>query len=252
MYEALAEREGGPPAGSLAALMDRYRQEVLPTKAPKTQRDQGRQLSKLSEIFGHMSPASVRTAHVAQYLDRYAGVSANREVALLSHVYTKAIRWGLVEVNPCKGVQRNKEKPRTRYVTDEEFLIRLEEVPPKIQELMWALLITGQRLSDVLKITDKDITDAGVYVEQGKTGRRLLLRWTDALQGLTLPLPPMTASGVQSAWKRAEWSGEPFRLHDLRAKSATDHKTGEHLGHKDPRTLAARYRNRKPLEVDGL
>ena len=41
---------------------------------------------------------------------------ANREIALLSHVFTIAREWGLTEkTNPCAGVRRNKETPRDFY-----------------------------------------------------------------------------------------------------------------------------------------
>ncbi|MGC9158632.1 MAG: hypothetical protein ACP5FH_06535, partial [Terracidiphilus sp.] len=43
-------------------------------------------------------PETITPVHVARYLDQRgaeAPVSANREMALLSHVYTKALRWGM-------------------------------------------------------------------------------------------------------------------------------------------------------------
>ncbi len=48
--------------------------------------------------------------------------SANRCVALLSNIFTKAIQWEFRDgPNPCQGVERYKERPRVRYLSPEEF-----------------------------------------------------------------------------------------------------------------------------------
>src|SRR5437763_15712725 len=51
---------------------------------------------------------------------------ANRVVALLSKTFSLAIRWGMRTDNPAKGVERNPEERRYRYLTGEE-LERLTE-----------------------------------------------------------------------------------------------------------------------------
>ena len=143
---------------TLSSLFAQYEKEILPEKAEKTQRDQRRQLLYLGEIFGKMHPDSLTPVQIAHFLDnRGAKVAANREIALLSHVYTKALRWGLAKGNPCRGVERNKVKARTRYVTDAEFAAILEVVPPPLRFAMQLSYLTGQRLSDVLKMRWSDI-----------------------------------------------------------------------------------------------
>ena len=145
---------------TLHDLFERYGREVLPEKAEKTRKDQQKQLELLDEVFGKLRPETITPVHVARYLDQRgaeAPVSANREIALLSHVYTKALRWGLATTNPCRGVERNKVKARTRYITDAEFATILEVVPPMLRFAMQLSYFTGQRLSDVLKMRWADI-----------------------------------------------------------------------------------------------
>ncbi len=145
---------------TLHDLFVRYGREILPEKAEKTRKDQQKQLELLDQVFGKLRPETITPVHVARYLDQRgaeAPVSANREMALLSHVFTKALRWGMATVNPCRGVERNKVKARTRYITDAEFAAILEVVPPMLRFAMQLSYCTGQRLSDVLKMRWADI-----------------------------------------------------------------------------------------------
>jgi integrase len=182
---------------TLHHLFERYGREVLPEKAEKTRKDQQKQLELLGEVFGKLRPENLTPVHVARYLDQRgaeAPVSANREIALLSHVYTKALRWGLATTNPCRGVERNKVKARTRYVTDAEFAAILAVVPPMLRFAMQLSYYTGQRLSDVLKMRWKDIDGpllswlaenpwqgasplppSYLLIEQKKTGQKLAM-----------------------------------------------------------------------------
>lgn len=268
MYAALAQMEH-ERVRTLSELLRRYEREVIPTKAPATRRDQRRQLTRLKAVFGHMPPTDLKPAHVAQYLDRRGGVKANREVALLSHIYRKAIRWGLADTNPCTGVERNKEAPRTRYVDDAEFWTRWQQMSEPLQLCMELLYLTGQRLGDVLAIRESQISQEGIAVAQGKTGTRLILAWTPLLEDVVdrcrrRPTdeedPPLlrnnagkayTVAGIGAMWRKVPWNGEPFQLRDLRAKSASDHESGAHLGHQSDGVLR-RFYERKAKVVRGL
>ena len=50
-------------------------------------------------------------------------IAANRCLALVSHIFTVAEKWGLLDrgANPCRGIDRFHERPRERYLTDEEL-----------------------------------------------------------------------------------------------------------------------------------
>lgn len=274
--DLLADR---PSAGTMAEGFARYRRDVLPKKAPKTQKEYGRALDKLGKVFGHVAPQSLTDAHVGTYLDSHPKpVSANREVAVLSAVFTKMRRWGLYRgPNPCQKVERNAEKPRELYVTDEMFLKVYEPAPLLVQVMMGLALLTGQREGDLVRIRRADLGKDGITFTQGKTGKKLLVRWTDALafvveQAAGLPRAgvvstflvsqpsgqPYTANGFRNAWKRymrglvaagTIAAAERFRFHDLRAKAGSDAKDGRLLGHADPRMLRRVYM-RKPEAVD--
>lgn len=71
---------------------------------------------------GRDTSLSLTIAAPRRDLRRHKGqgtlVRANREKALLSHVYTKAMERGMVDYNPCRGVLRNAEMAPERMIED--------------------------------------------------------------------------------------------------------------------------------------
>jgi len=112
---------------------------------------------------------------IAQYRDsRSAKTRANREIALLSHVFNTAREWGLTtRDNPCLGVRKNKEKPRDFYANEMVWQAVYEEAPPELRDAMDLAYLTGQRPSDVLSMWKDDMEGIYLLVSQGKTGKRL-------------------------------------------------------------------------------
>ncbi|VFM95909.1 MAG: hypothetical protein BECKG1743D_GA0114223_101338 [Candidatus Kentron sp. G] len=69
-YRVWAARiERGEKTLTIAALFERYALEVIPTKAPKSQTENVRQLKILTEAFGSASLSDVRPVHIYQYVD---------------------------------------------------------------------------------------------------------------------------------------------------------------------------------------
>lgn len=103
----------------------RYEREVTPTKAPRAQKDNLKELDRLRSVFGAVLIEAIKPHHVRSYLDKRgqtAKARANREKALVSHVFNQAREWGYTDApNPCQGVKGYTETGRDRYVTDAEF-----------------------------------------------------------------------------------------------------------------------------------
>lgn len=121
---------GQAPDGTVSALLDAFvrhcEHEVRAgRRAKRTLADNEAESRVLKKVFGRMHASAVTKRHVASYLVRRtddegnaAPVRANREIALLSSAYSWALsreEWS-VESNPCHGVRRNRESPRTHYV----------------------------------------------------------------------------------------------------------------------------------------
>ncbi len=261
--------------GSFQEVAERYREEVLPTKAPKTQYEQKPQLTRLIGVFGHMPVSAIEPQHVRQYLDargKTAKVMANREVALLSHVYNFARQIGACDrANPVQGVTKHKEKPREVYVTDEMFAAVYERADGALQDAMDLALLIGQRVADLIGARRSDVKDGFLQVRQRKTGKPLRFEVTPELQRIIARATGRTreAAGVyiladskgrpltywalrrrfdaarEAAGKEnAELAAWQFR--DLRAKTASDSESLDaaqsRLGHTSSSTTRRVYR----------
>ncbi|MGV8921625.1 MAG: integrase [Pseudomonas sp.] len=186
---ARLERKVLPKAVCLMnGVFDRYTDSIIPTKAKRTREDNLKEMKRLRDAFGDAPIDSITTPVVAQYRDaRTAKVRANREIALLSHVFTIAREWGLTDkANPCFGLRRNKEKARDYYagaaVWDAVYATAVQE----LKDAMDLAYLTGQRPADTLKATTADIAEEYFLVKQGKTDKRLRIKLTiaDELTGL--------------------------------------------------------------------
>jgi site-specific recombinase XerD len=102
--------------GQIAELWRIYQETDAWQELAQSTRDDYLQSSKqLIPVFGEMAPIQVKPSHVSRYLrvERASSpVRANREFALLSNLLTLACDRGDIDVNPCKQVRRNKERPR--------------------------------------------------------------------------------------------------------------------------------------------
>jgi integrase len=244
-----AELEGSTPFGTgetVGHAIDRYLVEVLPLKAKKTQREYSRQAAKLRTVWVGCRLDEVRPMHIAQYLDRHPHkIAANREVSLLSTIYSYAMRWGWCDHNPCRGVRKHSESPRTRYLDDLELeMLRKAASSDQFRFIIDLAYLTAMRKGDLLRLNLSDIREDGLYVQQGKTGKRQVFELTPDLQALlnrirrlhrrvgslslfaTRTGQPYTESGFDSIWRRLVQRSEvkDVHFHDIRAKSITDAK----------------------------
>lgn len=182
-----------PATGALATMgagFDRYQAEVLPLKAPRTQRDNLIELGNLRKEFADFPPAKLDTQHIYRYMDkRKAPVRANREKALLSHVCTYLIRWGAMRTNPCKGVARNTEIPRDRCPSPAE-LGHFKEAAAGLDKRAAALIRlyvdfkykTSMRKGDLLKIHLTQLKADGIRYTESKKRRRKIVNLKGKLQ----------------------------------------------------------------------
>jgi len=132
-------------------------------------------------------------------------VAANRCLALVSHIFSIAEKWGVAAVgsNPCRGIDRFAEKQRERYLNEEEFrrlggalkiaaqgyravdwsLYSTEERFPRQTPEDWRaiaairlLLFTGARLNEILTLRWSwiDWRLAIARLPDSKTGPKIL------------------------------------------------------------------------------
>lgn len=262
---------------TLHDVIERYRLEVLPLKrSAMTRENEGRSLTLLDKVFGHMLPDNITAPMCYGYMDKRVGkdgkkkpVAGRHEIALLGHVLGKAIRWGAGIANVVRTLERQPKNTRTRYVTDEEFAACRALANPRMQIAMDLARNIGQRRGDLLKLRREDCTDAGIVIRQGKTGAGVLVEWTPTLRAIiraakrlgpdiprefvlrTRDGEAYSAWGFSAIWQRlmrryVESGGCRFTFHDLRAKAGSDKETLEGaaalLGHSTTETTKRVYR----------
>jgi integrase len=174
-------------------------------------------------------------------------VTANRCVALLSHIFNVAAKWGEVPEghNPFRGIDKYDEKPRERYLKSQE-LARLGDAlkacegkePAAAIVGIRLLLLTGARLSEILtlKWSMVDFERKCLQLPDSKTGRKDLVLGAPALavlkklveeDGNTFVLAGHRKGqhfvGIQHVWQRVRAKAKlpDVRLHDLRHSFAS-------------------------------
>lgn len=207
-YARWAERLGSTnKASTIGQLLDRYALEVIPTKAAASRRRDVQHVKHLRPVFGDMPVGALKPQHVYKYVDKRSkkttgedgkttgGAStARHEIALLSHAYTKAIEWGVVNDHPFKGkVRIEGPKARTRYVEDWEIIecLALPSARKKgsvlaVQAYIKIKLLTGLRGVDMLRLKISQLKEDGIHVTPSKTeestGKSIIYKWTDELR----------------------------------------------------------------------
>ncbi|MEI7209212.1 tyrosine-type recombinase/integrase [Pectobacterium carotovorum] len=221
--------------------------------ASDTQKDYRKYSAKITPVFGGMSPDSIKPEHIRKYMDKRGVKSktqANREKSFMSRVFRWGYERGLCKGNPCKGVKQFKEIARDRYVTDDEYNALYSVAPPVVQVAMEIAYLCASRQGDVLSLTEGQILEKGIFIAQGKTGKKQIKAWTERLKSSVnnarnLPIKKgissmyiihqatggrYTRDGFNSRWQQAKEEAITafphlsfdFTFHDLKAKGISD------------------------------
>lgn len=201
-------------------LFNRYRLEVIPTKALATQKTDLDRILNLELVFED-NPASMITTQdcyrVLYAMTRKRGEStANSHIALLSHVFTKAIQWGVLTDHPIKGkLIKNQVKVSRHIPTIQDIESALSVASPTIAAYVRFKLLTGLRQADILTIKLSDIHDDGLHITPRKTrfssGKSLIIEWDESgILKQTINDIRSAKSRVSSIWLFSNRKGEPY------------------------------------------
>ena len=182
-WAELDKKEFPAEFGMMKYVFDRYQREIIPTKAPRTQKDNLAYLGWLRKAFDNAPIDSIMPMNIAQYRDgrgKKAPVRANRELSLFSHVWNKAREWGYTaKENPCTGVSKNKETPSDYYCEDDVWSAVIKHACRELRQAMELAYYSGQRPADVLKMKFSDARNGILEVKQNKTKAKLRIALLD-------------------------------------------------------------------------
>jgi integrase len=192
---------------------------------------------------------------------RRTPTTANRVLALLSSMFSFAIRSEIVKENPCRLVPRFRERKIHRDLNSSQFQalsIALDKAGSKSKSsvaLLRALLLTGCRRSELVNLRwdEVDLEKGLLNLADSKTGEKTVFLNDAAVEiireqvgehlELVFPSPSgKPIRGIYHLWNSVRVSaGIPdFRIHDLRhnfasmaiASGASLPTVGRLLGHK--------------------
>ncbi|EER21733.1 MULTISPECIES: tyrosine-type recombinase/integrase [spotted fever group] len=232
-----------------ADSVDRYAKHLYPRKISTIQK------TDIQELFNNLTKTG-----------KYG---ANRFLEVLSPVFSKAIEWELLTINPVIGIKKHKEQSRDRYLTREEiprfFTAIADEQNQVMQDFFLIALYTSVRKDNLLTMKWEQVsfTDKQLYLPETKNGdpHRLPLldqaveilkaRKEQSTSMWVFPSETSSSGHLQEpkkAWKRiCKKAGiENLRIHDLRRTipswmamtGANQYVIGQLLNHRDPRSTA--------------
>jgi integrase len=275
--DPLAEIETERGAPIVADLIERFLDEHISRKRPRTQYDYRNMIEcHVRPALGRMKVAEVTFSDVdalhRKITKNGQTTQANRVITMVAKMFALAIRWQMRADNPAKGIERNVEHKRKRYLTPPEQVRLMDALaahPDQQAVNVFRLcLLTGCRSGEGMAMRWDDVELArGIWTKPGSTTKQktthiipLSAPVKQLLAGLRQKtsspwvFPADSAPGhrvtVQKSWlaicKSARIAG--LRIHDLRHsfaslavnQGASLPLIGALLGHASP-TTTARY-----------
>jgi integrase len=158
-YDPLGEIEAERGAPTVEDLAARFLKEHAAKKRRSTREQYQRSIDRyILPALKHRKVAECAYADVdglhGRVTDEAGPYAANRALACMSKMFSLAIRWRWCDHNPVKGVERNAEEKRRRYLDGDE-LARLTKALSKHSDqeaanVIRLLLFTGARKGEAL------------------------------------------------------------------------------------------------------
>jgi len=136
-------------------------------KKPSSYRENVYQMRRLEKEFGGKNIQEITAWQIEKWKSRrkeslkatgkekgeakVGPACVNGEIALLKHMFSKAIEWGKVKENPARTVKLLKgEKQRKRFLSPEEAEIFLSNCVDHLRSVATVVLNTGMRKGEIL------------------------------------------------------------------------------------------------------
>jgi integrase len=185
------------PRDTVAAALDDYAKRQL--KKKKSGELMKRELDRFVRAeLGERQLAKVTRIDLQDLIDDIAdtgrGTTANRVLAYTKTFFAWAETRGLIDANPAASLKKAvKETPRDRVLSDAEILWfwrACDRVGFPWGDMAKMLLLTGQRLSEIAELTDREISGESLSfaATRTKNGRAhevpLSIKAFDILEGI--------------------------------------------------------------------
>ena len=166
--------------------------------------------------------------------------TVNRELCVLSKIFSLAFDAELIDSNPCRRVRKFRtDTRRTRYLTFEEEARLFEKLESQewVQRIVMMAINTGMRQGEIFDLTwfDVDLSRGLLHVRFSKNGKDRFVPINQTVRRMLEGLPrtseyvfpsPKTEGrliDIKSSFDKAKKEAgiRDFRFHDLRHTAAT-------------------------------
>jgi len=190
----------------------------------------------LIEKYKQMRKETVRESKKRKIRKHPSNASVNRELALLKHLFSLAIKWGFADANPVKEVKFLKEEQKERILSPDEIQLLLYEANEDLKPIIITALNTGMRLGEILSLKWSQVNfEAGfIQIEHSKSGKMRKIPMNSLLTELLQNAKKENCEfvfmkngrpikSIRTAWEKALKRAEipHCRFHDLRHTFAT-------------------------------
>lgn len=137
----------------------------------------------LAPFFRQKPLSKISTFEIARYR-KYrseagaAGATINRELAVISHLFNKAVEWVWIAHRPAKIARFKEDKGRIVYLTAEQCQRVLEaashDISPHIYPFTLIALSTSMRMTEILSMRREhvDLDRKRIFIPNAKAGAR--------------------------------------------------------------------------------
>ncbi|WP_342220956.1 site-specific integrase [Candidatus Fukatsuia endosymbiont of Tuberolachnus salignus] len=259
-----------------------------------TLRDYQSRLTAITRAFSDKALNTLTTKEIAEFLNSYSDqgktTSAKLIRSLLIDMFNEAIAEGHLETNPVTATRSPRIQVQRERLSLEEFLVIREAAnqrQPWIGLSMDLALLTGQRVGDIQRMKWQDVYGGKWWVEQQKTGMKLVIPLTLSLEIINKNLegilnacrqqiggeeyvfignkkinlnPKRLSQGFTDSREQSglKWQGTPPSFHEIRSLSARLHSEARGkdfaqklLGHKSS-AMTDKYRDSRGSEWDEI
>ena len=137
----------------------------------------------VTPYFGNMLLPTITTSDIEQYKQKRlkqgsSPATINRELAVISHLFTKAIEWNWIEHKPCKTSKLKEDNKKITYLTIEQANNLLNAAKkdrcPYIYLFILIALETAMRRMEILTIEQNniDLEHNTIFLPKAKAGAR--------------------------------------------------------------------------------
>jgi integrase len=206
--DRLALPKGRKVALTFADAAARYISKLRECGGNSVERKECQLRLHLKPFFAQKALSKISSFDVDRYKKKRleqgaSNATINRELAVLSHMFSMGIDWGWIAHRPAKITRFREDKGRIVYLTVEQCGRVLEaakhDVSPHVYLYSLVALSTAMRMSEILSIRREnvDVARRRIYVPQAKAGARE--------QPMTAELAEYLEKHIAALPKGTEW-----------------------------------------------